>query len=161
MNNAGIAFTCGAKLGSAPKPSQLTPEHLRGVYETNVFAVVSVTNAMLPLLQIAPQGRIVNVSSTRGSFTAPGSMGGVPYLPYSTSKAALNAVTVHYAKEFADAGSGLKINAVCPGFCGTDFNNFRGPKSAADGARIAVEMAMIAADGPSGGFFSDKGIVPW
>ena len=157
VNNAGIT---GTVFGSFLKPSQLTPDHLRNVYETNVFAMVSVTNAMLPLLQQAPQGRIVNVSSQKGTFASVREAG-PSYLPYQTSKTALNAVTVHYAKEFADAGSAIKINAVCPGFCSTDLNNHRGLRSAAQGAKIAVKMALIPEDGPSGGFFDDNGDIPW
>lgn len=161
VNNAGIAICNDRKFGSLPRPSQLTPDDLRRVYETNVFAVVAVTNAFIPLLQQSPAGRIVNVSSIRGSFTAPGNMVGTPYLPYSTSKSALNAVTVHYAKEFADKSSSIKINAICPGHCGTDMNHWTGRRSASQGAQIAIKMAMIGADGPNGGFFDDGGTLSW
>ena len=46
VNNAGIARGDGTGL-----PSQTTLATLRAVYETNVFGVVAVTNAMLPLLR--------------------------------------------------------------------------------------------------------------
>ncbi len=163
VNNAaiGIPPNSGVKFGAFPKPSELDPDILKAVYETNVFAIVRVTNAMMPLLRQAPQGRIVNVSSVRGSLTAPEATSTLPFLPYSTSKTALNSMTKLYAKEFGDSGSPIKINAVCPGFCATDFNGFRGTSSAADGARIAIRMAMIPADGPNGGYFNDAGVLPW
>ena len=163
MNNAAIGIPpgTGIKFGAFPKPSELDTDVLQAVYQTNVFAVVRVTNAMMPLLRQVPQGRIVNVSSVRGSFTAPAATATLPFLPYSTSKTALNAVTKLYAKEFADSASSIKINAVCPGFCATDFNGFRGTQSAADGAKIAIKMAMIPDDGANGGFFDAAGVVPW
>ena len=124
-----------------------------------------VTNAFLPLLEESSWGRIVNVSSIVGSFTEPryglATGGGPLFCPYQTSKAALNALTVLYAGSLAKAGSHVKVNAVCPGFCATDLNNHRGVRSAQQGGQIAVKMALIGADGPSGGFFDDGGAVAW
>ena len=126
---------------------------------------LQVIRAFVPLLEQSTWGRIVNVSSGVGSFTSPGhgmQAGKSPlYMPYQTSKAALNAMTLLYARHFAQSGSHIKINAVCPGFCATDLNGHRGTKSAQQGGQIAVKMALIGADGPSGGFFDDDGAVAW
>ncbi len=114
------------------------------IYETNVFAVVTVNNAFLPLLRKAPAARIVNISSTLASFTRIKPVSA--YAAYSSSKTALNALTSHYAAELKDTP--VKVNSVCPGFCATGLNNHRGTKSASEGAVIAVTMATLPADSP-------------
>ncbi|MFB9239780.1 SDR family oxidoreductase [Plantactinospora siamensis] len=145
-------------------PSAADLDRVREVYETNVFGVIAVTNAFLPLLRRSDAARIVNVSSGVGSLHAmtdpAGPLAGMPpSLAYPTSKAALNAVTAQYAKEFR--GSQLLINAADPGWTGTDLNGHAGPRSVAEGAAIIVRLATLPADGPSGGFFNDDGVVPW
>ncbi|MGI8332773.1 SDR family oxidoreductase [Actinomadura scrupuli] len=160
VNNAGV--TTQTPETFAP-PSLTSVATVRENYETNVFGVIAVTNAMLPLLRRSPAARIVNVSSELGSLgTALDSS--MPYfpinlLPYNSSKTALNGVTVAYAKELLD--SPIKVNAVTPGYCATDLNGHSGPRSAAEGAVIAVRLATVGADGPTGGFFSDEGPTPW
>jgi NAD(P)-dependent dehydrogenase (short-subunit alcohol dehydrogenase family) len=155
VNNAGIANEL-----SVP-PSLTVLDDLRRVYETNVFGVVAMTNAMLPLLRKSRAARIVNVSSRLGSI----SQQAEPHTPlglfmaYASSKAALNAITVHYARELADTA--IKVNACAPGFCATDLNGNTGLRTPAQGAKIAVELAVLAADGPTGGFFDDNGEVSW
>lgn len=154
VNNAG---THG---GGRSKPGEATADEFRQVYETNVFGVVAVTNAMLPLLLASRAGRIVNMSSLRGSLGDEGAFAGTPSISYSSSKTALNAVTVHYARAFSDTA--LKINAAAPGHVATDFNGFSGKKTPAEGAAIAVRLATeIGDNGPTGGFFDDQGIVAW
>ena len=81
------------------------------------------------------------------------------FMAYSSSKSALNAITVHYARELADTP--IKVNACAPGFCATDLNDNRGARTPAQGAKIAVELAVLAADGPTGGFFDEDGPVSW
>ncbi|MBV8931841.1 MAG: SDR family oxidoreductase [Kutzneria sp.] len=134
---------------------------MRAVYETNVFGVVAVTDTMLPLLRRSDAGRIVNVSSRLGSLTAHTSPGSeLPlFMAYNTSKSALNAVTVCYARQLADTV--IRVNACAPGMCATDLNGHRGDRTAEQGARIAIELATIGWDGPTGGFFDDDGSVPW
>ena len=126
---------------------------------------LQVTNAFLPLLTLSRHGRIVNVSSTVGSFGDPdfGLCGqkGPQYMPYQSSKAALNAVTILFAKYLASTGSHVKVNAVSPGFCATDLNDHRGTKPASEGAQIAIKMALIGADGPTGHFYGNDGPLPW
>ena len=134
---------------------------IQNVYNTNVFGVVRMIDAFVPLLLRSGNPRIVNVSSTVGSLEfVTSSNNQLPFmLPYPTSKSALNAVTVQYARELGKQG--IKVNAVCPGYCATDLNNFTGPRTSAQGAEIAVTMALIDADGPNGGFFDEAGPIAW
>ncbi len=148
VNNAGV--NAGYR-----KPSEETADDLRYVYETNVFAVVAVTNAFLPWLLKAPAGRIVNVTSKRGSIGEEGAWAGQPSMAYSSSKTALNAVTVHYARELG--GTPVKVNGAAPGHVATDFNGFSGTRTPEQGAAIAIRLAMLGEDGPTGGVFDDAG----
>ena len=66
-------------------------------------------------------------------------------------------VTVQFAKAFPQ----MRINAVEPGFTATDLNGDAGNQTVQQGARIIVEMAQVAPDGPTGGFFSASGRMPW
>ncbi|MGW6930187.1 SDR family oxidoreductase [Lentzea sp. NPDC054927] len=154
VNNAGIA-------GAWPAlPSVVTPENLREVVETNVIGVVRVTNALLPLLGRSASPRIVNQSSHLASLTlqtTPGVEFGEVNGSYTPSKTFLNAITVQYAKELTN----IKINGVCPGYVATDLNRFQGTGTPADGAKIAVKLATLPDDGPTGGLFDDAGPVPW
>jgi NAD(P)-dependent dehydrogenase (short-subunit alcohol dehydrogenase family) len=157
VNNAGVAG------GYTGPPSGSTVAHLREVYETNVFGVVTVTNAMLPLLHRSPAGRIVNLSSEAGSLTRNADPDG-PFrdynaLAYQSSKAALNFVTLAYAKELRTTA--ITVNAANPGFVATDLNHHRGQGTPADGARIAVRLALLGPDGPTGTSQDDNGAVPW
>lgn len=156
VNNAGIA-------GAWPEePSTVTPASIRAVVETNVIGVVRVTNAMLPLLRRSERPRIVNQSSHVASLTlqtTPGvDLGGISGA-YSPSKTFLNAITIQYAKELSDTN--IKINNACPGYVATDLNGFHGTSTPADGARIAIRLATLPDDGPTGGMFDDAGHVPW
>jgi NAD(P)-dependent dehydrogenase (short-subunit alcohol dehydrogenase family) len=156
VNNAGVTG------GMPQEPTKVAPETIRTAVETNVIGVVRVTNALLPLLRRSASPRIVNMSSTVGSLTrqtAPGAETGPISAAYAASKTFLNAVTVQYAKELA--GSGLLINAACPGFCATDLNGFRGVRTPAQGAATAIRLAQLPDDGPTGAFYDDNGEVPW
>jgi len=158
VNNAAIT-------GSVPQePTRVDPATIRTVVETNVIGVVRVTNAMLPLLRRSPSPRIVNMSSgvgslTRQSGTAAEQTTGPVSVAYAPSKTFLNAVTLQYARELA--GTGILINAGCPGYVATDLNGFRGVRTPAQGAAIAVKLATLPDGGPTGGFFEDAGVVPW
>ncbi|KPM53649.1 dehydrogenase [Frankia sp. CcI49] len=158
VNNAGVTG------GMPQQPTMVDPAAVRTVVETNVIGVIRVTNAMLPLLRRSASPRIVNMSSGVGSITrqsesADVSVTGPISAAYSPSKTFLNAVTVQYAKELRDTN--ILINAVCPGYTATDLNGFRGIRTPEQGAAIAIRLAMIPDDGPSGGFFEDAGVVPW
>jgi NAD(P)-dependent dehydrogenase (short-subunit alcohol dehydrogenase family) len=149
VNNAGTSSV--ARQGFPP--SQTSLEDMRAVYEINVFGVVAVTNAMLPLLRRAPAARVVNVSSEVGSITSqsdPASpLSQMPAsVQYPSSKAALDMLTVMYAKELRDTG--IKVNAANPGYTATDFNDHRGFRSVAEGAEPTVYLATLPDDGPTG-----------
>jgi NAD(P)-dependent dehydrogenase (short-subunit alcohol dehydrogenase family) len=156
VNNAGITG------GESQRPTTVDPDTVRTVLETNVIGVIRVTNAMLPLLRRSASPRIVNMSSTVGSLTlqsTPDAGTGPIAVAYSPSKTFLNAVTVQYAKELRDTN--ILVNAACPGFVATDLNGFRGVRTPEQGAAIAVQLATLPDDGPTGGFFDDAGVVPW
>jgi NAD(P)-dependent dehydrogenase (short-subunit alcohol dehydrogenase family) len=150
VNNAGI--TGGPESG---RPSQTPLPILREVYETNVFGVVAVTSAMLPLLRRAQAARIVNVSSEVGSIRSTldrnGPLWPMASIPYVSSKTALNMVTAQYAKELWDTP--IKVNAANPGYCATDLNNHSGFRSAEEGAEAIVHLATLPEDGPTGTFY--------
>jgi NAD(P)-dependent dehydrogenase (short-subunit alcohol dehydrogenase family) len=160
INNAGISHQPGAGFaGQLPRSADV--EHVRYVFETNVFGVITVTSAFLPLLRRSSAPRIVNVSSSAGSLSSISDFANPDpiALGYVPSKTALTAVTMMYARDLV--GEGILVNAVCPGFVATDLNNHRGVRSPAEGARSAVRMATIAADGPTGTFTDDEGPVAW
>ena len=149
VNNAGTASV--ARHGYPP--SQTSLDDMRAVYEINVFGVVAVTNALLPLLRRAPAARIVNVSSEVGSITSqsdPASpLSQVPAsVQYPSSKAAVDMITAMYAKELRDTP--IKVNAANPGYTDTDFNDHRGFRTPAEGAEPSVYLATLGDDGPSG-----------
>jgi len=161
INNAGIGIL-------RKPPAVLTAADVRTVYDTNVFGVIAVTQAMLPLLEQSAAGRIVNISSTLGSLavasdpdrdTSSPAYATSVGLAYSTSKTALNAVTVCFANQLR--GTTIKVNAACPGHVGTDLNGFAGKRTVEQGAREPVRLATLDADGPTGGFFDDAGSKPW
>jgi len=157
VNNAGILLERGQR------PSQTPLAMLERTFATNVFAVVAVTNALLPLIRLATAGRIVNVSSGLGSLALTadptGPYAGAVLLAYNASKSALNAVTVGYANELR--GERILVNAADPGYCATDLNGHAGPRTPAQGAIAAVRLALLADDGPTAGFFSEDGTEPW
>jgi NAD(P)-dependent dehydrogenase (short-subunit alcohol dehydrogenase family) len=159
VNNAGVSTLNHRPLDHLPKPTEETPDDLRFVYEVNVFAVVRMISAFLPLLMRSPAGRIVNVTSKRGSIGEEGAWVGQPSMAYSSSKTALNALTVHYARELADTP--VKINGAAPGFVATDFNNFRGTRTPEQGAAVAIRLATLGADGPTGAVFEDDTQLAW
>jgi NAD(P)-dependent dehydrogenase (short-subunit alcohol dehydrogenase family) len=149
VNNAGTATVAGR----ADPASQTSLDDMRAVYEINVFGVIAVTNAMLPLLLRAAAARIVNVSSEVGSISSQSDpespLSQMPaFAPYPSSKAALDMLTVMYAKELRDTP--VKVNAANPGYTATDLNGHRGFRSAAEGAEPSVYLATLPGDGPSG-----------
>jgi NAD(P)-dependent dehydrogenase (short-subunit alcohol dehydrogenase family) len=154
INNAGIP-------GGFRPPAETTADHMRAVYETNVFGLVRVTHAMLPLLRRSPAPVIVNVSSGMGSLsitTDPGRLESTLHgLPYPSSKSAVNMITSQYAKSLP----GIRINAVDPGYTATDLNGNRGTQPVEVGAEVIVEMALIGPDGPTGTYRDRAGTIPW
>ncbi|MDN3054807.1 MULTISPECIES: SDR family oxidoreductase [Streptomyces] len=156
VNNAGVAG------GWPEQPSTIDLETVRRLVETNVIGVIRVTNAMLPLLRRSAHPRIVNQSSHVGSLslqTTPGAdLGGISGA-YAPTKTFLNAVTIQYAKELS--GTNILINNACPGYVATDLNGFAGTQTPEQGAAIAVRLAALPDNGPTGQMFDDGGVVPW
>ncbi len=157
VNNAGIS-------GRFPDPGEiLDPEEVQRVFDTNVFGVIRVTNALLPLLQKAEDPVIVNVTSDLGSLTLHNNPEWEFYqlkgTAYGPSKTALNAYTVAMAHQLKPLN--IKINAISPGFTATDFNGHRGYRNVVDSAAVIAKYAMLPADGPTGIFAEAGGIVEW
>jgi len=152
VNNAGIA-------GEQQPPGEATLADMTRVFDTNVLGVARVLNAFTPLLEASAAPVVVNVSSAVGSLTRNGDPA-FPWvmLAYPMSKAALNMLTVQYAKAFPR----WRVNAVTPGLTDTDFTPHQGSGwSVQDGARVMVRMAAIGPDGPTGTFTEEAGTVPW
>jgi NAD(P)-dependent dehydrogenase (short-subunit alcohol dehydrogenase family) len=159
VNNAGTNTLVFHPMDHLPKPTEETVEDIRNVYEVNVFAVVRMMNAFLPLLEKAEAPRVVNVTSKRGSIGEEGAWVGQPSMVYSSSKTALNALTVHYAREFD--GTKLKVNGAAPGHVATDFNGFRGTRTPDEGAAVAIRLATLPVDGPTGAVYEDDVRLAW
>jgi NAD(P)-dependent dehydrogenase (short-subunit alcohol dehydrogenase family) len=154
VNNAGM-------VGPRRAVSDIGPDDLRLVFETNVFGIVRVTRAFLPLLERSAHPVIVNVSSGMGSLsvtTDPSRLEStLVSLAYPASKSAVNMLTTQYAKAFPQ----IRINAVDPGYTATDFNDHRGTKPVEQGAEVIVRMASVDGSGPTGTFVDERGVVPW
>jgi NAD(P)-dependent dehydrogenase (short-subunit alcohol dehydrogenase family) len=155
VNNAGI-ISAGRR-----NPLETEPSDFLACFGVNLLGPVRVTHTMLPLLERSEQPCIVMVSSGMGSMSITSDPrrheSTIQSLVYPSSKAALNMVTTQYAKVLPR----YRVNAVDPGYTATDLNGHSGRKSVAQGAEIIVEMAQVAPDGPTGGFFSEEGPVPW
>lgn len=157
INNAGISG------GMEGVPSTQPVGEVREVYETNVFGPIRVTQAFLPLLKAAGHASVVMVSSGLGSLGWLSDPSNPHYrvniMGYNSSKTALNAVTVAFAKEFA--AFGIKVNAADPGYTATDFNNHTGYRTVEQAAAGIIWLAELNAAGPTGGFFFEQTRVPW
>lgn len=146
------------------RASNVSLDEMRAVWDTNVFGVLAVCQAMLPLLRSAPAPRIVNVSSGVGSLTA-NSDPAFPYRAifgpvYPASKTALNALTLALAIELESEG--IKVNAISPGFTKTNLNGFTGTDTIEQGAREAVRVALLGPDSPTGTFTRwENSTIPW
>jgi NAD(P)-dependent dehydrogenase (short-subunit alcohol dehydrogenase family) len=161
VNNAGISGGLDGQV-----VGQVDLAVVRAIYETNLFGVFRVTEAFLPLLRKAGQARIVNISSGTGSLgwqsdPAHRYASSRIAVAYPSSKAALNMLTVMYAKGLA--ADGISVNAIAPGACATDFAAGLGltlERTAEQGAAIAIHLAT-APESPTGSFLEDAGTVPW
>ncbi|MEV0573414.1 SDR family oxidoreductase [Streptomyces sp. NPDC050392] len=159
INNAGVEGR-GAE-NEVVGAADVTADMMRRTFETNVFGTVRVTHAFLPLLRRSAAPVVVNLSSGLASLarvTDPGTpTHAYPGVAYPASKTAVNMITVQYAKAFPD----IRINAVEPGYTKTDLNGNTGVQTVEQGAAIIVRMALLGPDGPTGGFFSAEGPLPW
>ncbi|PFG29971.1 SDR family NAD(P)-dependent oxidoreductase [Paramicrobacterium agarici] len=159
VNNAGMEPRLPDN--SFPPPAGTTADDVRATFDINVFGNVRVTHAFLPLLQRSAEAVIVNVSSGLASLAGLSDVAShthfYPGISYPASKAAVNALTIQYAKAFP----GMRINAIEPGFTKTDLNGRTGTQTVEEGAEIIVRMAQLDADGPTGSFVSVNGPLPW
>jgi NAD(P)-dependent dehydrogenase (short-subunit alcohol dehydrogenase family) len=169
VNNAGISKTTERRLGSpeyaaSSQASNASLEEIRTVWETNVFGVLAVYQAMLPLLRESLDARIVNVSSGVGSLTTNADPA-YPYHAmfgpiYPASKTALNAMTLAMMIELESTD--IKVNLVSPGFTKTNLNGYAGTESVEDGSREVVRVALLGPDGPTGKFTRWENVtIPW
>ena len=160
VNNAGVMLEKGWTQNTT---SETKMENLRATFEANVFAVVSLTTALLPLLKKAEAARIVNVSSILGSISMQATPGSPTYttklFAYNASKAALNMFTIHLAHELRKTK--IKVNSAHPGWVKTDLGGSSAPMSAVDGAKTEVILATLPGDGPTGGFFHVGEAIAW
>lgn len=156
VNNAAIALDMDQTADSVPLGM------IRKTFDVNFFALIDLTQRLLPLIGKSPEGRIVNQSSVLGSLgmhTMPRSpLSGLKALAYNSSKSALNAFTVHLADALKDTP--IKVNSAHPGSVRTDMNP-RGTLSVEEGAKTAVDLALLPDDGPTGGFFYMEDRLPW
>ena len=144
--------------------SNISMDEVRSVWETNVFGVLAVYQAMLPLLRQSENARIINVSSGVGSLA----LNADPNFPYrgvfspgyAASKTALNAITLAMMIELEN--SNIKVNLVSPGFTSTNLNGFEGTESIEDGSREVVRVALLGPEEPSGSFTRwENEHIPW
>ncbi len=161
VNNAGVMVEDGFGPNDA---TTVTIDQLRQTFDTNVFAVVALTQALLPLLRKSPAGRIVNVSSILGSNTLHATPGSRIYegkgaFAYDASKAALNSFTIHLAH--ALQGTDIKVNSAHPGWVKTDMGGSGAMMELVDGAKTEVDLATLPDDGPTGAYVHLGKTIPW
>lgn len=152
INNAGILIDhYGTSILDLPLDA------LRTTLETNLFGMIRVTQALMPLMRTSRAGRVVNLSSGMGQLAEmePGAPA------YRISKTAVNAFTRILAGEAAASGSSIKVNAACPGWVRTDLGGAQAPRSPEEGIDTVVWLATLPEDGPNGGFFRDRQPIPW
>jgi NAD(P)-dependent dehydrogenase (short-subunit alcohol dehydrogenase family) len=159
INNAGLE-------GRTPDnvvigPADETAAHMQALFDANVFGMVRMLHAFLPLLLRSLAPVVVNLSSglsrTADLANPESPVHFYPGIAYPASKTAVNTVTVQYAKAFP----GIKINAVDPGYTATDLNGRTGIQTVEQGAEIIVRMAQLGPDGPTGGYFAARGSLTW
>lgn len=159
INNAGVMLD--PRTGNAT--GKTSPRILHETFETNFFAVVELTQTLLPLLRKSDAGRIVNLSSILASLTLHATKGSPIYdaktFAYDASKTALNAFTVHLAQELRDTP--IKVNSAHPGWVKTDMGGDAAPMELPDGAKTSVALATLPDDGPTGAYIHLGETLPW
>lgn len=160
VNNAGINKE---QLMGSNNSSSVSQEVLQKTFQTNLFAVIELTQTLLPLIKKADYGRIVNLSSILASLTLH-SMPNSPIDPakafaYNASKTALNAYTIHLAHELRD--SNIKVNSAHPGWVKTELGGENAPMEVIDSGKTSIQLATLGSDGISGGFFHAGDALPW
>lgn len=163
VNNAGIAGGSFPGTGPEHSASEVPMELLRKIFETNFFAQVALTDALLPLIKKSPAGRIVNLSSILASLTLHADPQSPIYdaksFAYDASKTALNAFTIHLAWELRDTK--VKVNSAHPGWVKTDMGGPNATMELSEGGKTSAALATLPDDGPTGGFFHLGQPLPW
>ena len=163
VNNAGVA--AGTFPGTGPEHSAgaVPSEVLHKVFETNFFAVVALTDTLLPLVKKSSAGRIVNLSSILGSLKLHADPNSPIYhaksFAYDASKTALNAFTIHLAYELRDTR--IKVNSAHPGWVKTDMGGEQATMDLSEGGKTSAALATLPDDGASGGYFHLGKPLPW
>ena len=163
VNNAGVAGGTFPGTGPEHRAGDVPLDLLHKVFETNFFAQVALTNALLPLIKKSPAGRIVNLSSILGSLSLHADPKSPIYdaksFAYDASKSALNAFTIHLAYELRDTR--IKVNSAHPGWVKTDMGGEHAPMEISEGGKTSAALALLADDGPTGGYFHQGKPIPW
>jgi NAD(P)-dependent dehydrogenase (short-subunit alcohol dehydrogenase family) len=165
INNAGVLDEGGARPANMifNTTTSVGQKNLRNTFETNFFQPIDLTVTLLPLIRKAPAGRIVNLSSVLGSLTLHSDPKSPIYdkkaFAYDASKTALNAFTVHLAQELRDTP--IKVNSAHPGWVKTEMGGEAAPMELSEGGKTSAQLAMLGADGPTGGFFHLGETLPW
>src|ERR1035437_2076812 len=159
INNAGVMLDPRTGNATSTTPAELLYE----TFETNFFAVVELTQTLLPLLRKSEAGRIVNLSSILASLTLHATKGSPIYnsktFAYDASKSALNSFTIHLAHELR--GTKIKVNSAHPGWVKTEMGGDGAQLEIGDGAKTSVQLATLPEDGPTGGYFHMGEALPW
>ena len=149
VNNAAILLDEGESI------VDVDARTFEQTWRVNTLGPFLMTQRFAPLLRRSGHGRVVNVSSGAGQLSSMSS-----YAPsYSTSKAALNAITILFAN--ALRGDGVLVNCADPGWVRTDMGGRGAPRSVEQGAETIVWLATLPDDGPTGGFFHDRKRIDW
>jgi len=163
VNNAGVAGGSFPGEGPEHRAADVPLDLLHKVFETNFFAQVALTKALLPLIKKSPAGRIVNLSSILGSLSLHADPKSPIYdaksFAYDASKSALNAFTIHLAYELR--GTNIKVNSAHPGWVKTDMGGESAPMEVSEGGKTSASLALLPDDGPTGGYFHLGKPLPW
>ena len=160
INNAGVLLTGNLFVTNS---SSISEKDLKDTFQTNFFAVVTLTQKLLPLIKKSEGGRIVNVSTILSSLTLHSAkdspISPAKELAYNSSKTALNAFTIHLANELKDTK--IKVNSGHPGWVKTELGGPNAPIEVKDSYKTSVNLATLDDDGPSGGLFNEEDSIPW
>ena len=163
VNNAGVQNESGDFAKGFNTTSSVSEGTLRETFDTNFFAVIALTQTLLPLIRKSSAGRIVNLSSILGSLTLHSDPNSPIYnakaFAYDASKTAVNAFTVHLAAELRDTS--IKVNSAHPGWVKTEMGGADAPMEVSEGGKTSVQLATLPDDGPSGGYFHLGEKLPW
>lgn len=163
INNAGIAL-------EASSPSKLDVTKVKNEFDVNVFGVINVTSAILPLLQ--KEAKIINMSSMMGSLNSALDKDSIVYgasvAGYQSSKAALNMYSIQLSKELEKEGYDISIDLVDPGMVAIEFGGLdpetakkMGARSVDEGIKRVIELVEQDKINKNITFTNNDGVVPW